>query len=57
MCFPELLTVFCRPVQLITKGQLMAMNLLNPIQLLRGTSAAIAAAQGKEGTLYMEVMY
>lgn len=35
----------------------MAMNLLNPIQLLRGTSAAIAAAQGKEGTLYMEVMY
>ena len=30
----------------------MAMKLLNPIQLLRGTSAAIAAAQGKEGTLY-----
>lgn len=35
----------------------MAMNLLNPIQLLRGTSAAIDAAHGKEGTLYMEVMY
>lgn len=32
----------------------MAMNLLNPIQLLRGTSAAIAAAQGKEGTLYYD---
>lgn len=32
----------------------MASNLLNPIQLLRGTSAAIAAAQGKEGTLYYD---
>ena len=32
----------------------MAMNLLNPIQLLRGTSASIAAAQGKEGTLYYD---
>lgn len=32
----------------------MAMNLLNPVQLLRGTSAAIAAAQGKEGTLYYD---
>lgn len=32
----------------------MAMNLRNPIQLLRGTSAAIAAAQGKEGTLYYD---
>jgi len=33
----------------------MASNLLNPIQLLRGTSAAIAAAQGKEGTLYYDM--
>ena len=33
----------------------MASNLLNPIQLLRGTSAAIAAAQGKEGTLYYDI--
>lgn len=32
----------------------MAMNLSNPIQLLRGTTAAIAAAQGKEGTLYYD---
>ena len=35
----------------------MAMNLLNPIQLLRGTNAAINAAQGKEGTLYYNNMY
>ena len=32
----------------------MAMNLRNPIQLLRGTSASIAAEQGKEGTLYYD---
>lgn len=32
----------------------MAMNLLNPIQILRGTTASIAAAQGKEGTLYYD---
>ena len=32
----------------------MAMNLLNPIQLLCGSSGAIAAAQGKEGTLYYD---
>lgn len=32
----------------------MTMKLLNPIQLLRGTSADIAAAQGKEGTLYYD---
>ena len=32
----------------------MAMNLLNPIQLLRGSSGAIAATSGEEGTLYYD---